>query len=434
AGAGSRLGLAVFELRPPRLDGAALSLVMTRVTRAAQLNGFAVLVDAARIRRLAGGGNRDAAEDALAAVMAGLDCSAVALEEEPRDAAPGWRPILVAPPGDGERLEIWRAVAPEGAALNEGALAELAAQFPLGPAEIAEVASASPAFRPQELWAAARERCRASTEGLGDIVIPRYGWDDIVLPSDALDDLRAIAAQARHRALVYNQWGFGARLVRNSGVTALFAGPSGVGKTMAAEVICQDLGVDLLRIDLSGVISKYIGETEKNLKRVFDGAQRSGAALFFDEADALFGKRSEVKDSHDRYANIEVSYLLQRMEAFSGLAILATNMKAHLDQAFLRRLRYVVDLPFPTGDLRREIWRRAFPAAAPTEALDLDMLARLEIAGGNIVVIAVNAAFHAAAEGRPIAMAHVLRAARSEFRKLDRELRLPLGMEARHGR
>jgi SpoVK/Ycf46/Vps4 family AAA+-type ATPase len=208
-------------------------------------------------------------------------------------------------------------------------------------------------------------------------------------------------------------------------VAALFAGPSGVGKTMAADVIARDLRLDLYRIDLAGVISKYIGETEKNLKKVFDAAEAGGAVLFFDEADALFGKRSEVKDSHDRYANIEVSYLLQRMESYTGLAILATNLKGHLDPAFLRRLRYVVDFPFPDAELRRRLWARAFPPEAPAERLDLDALARLEIAGGSITVIAVNAAFLAAAERRPIGLEHVARAARAEFRKLDREFRPP---------
>jgi SpoVK/Ycf46/Vps4 family AAA+-type ATPase len=194
---------------------------------------------------------------------------------------------------------------------------------------------------------------------------------------------------------------------------------------MAAEVIARELELDLFRVDLSSVVSKYIGETEKNLRRVFDAAEAGAAVLLFDEADALFGKRSEVRDSHDRYANIEVSYLLQRMEAYGGLAILATNLKSHLDSAFLRRLRYVIDMPFPDASLRRAIWRKVFPANAPRTDLDLDALARLEIAGGNITVIAVNAAFLAAAEGAAIGMTHISRAARAEFRKLDKEFRAP---------
>jgi SpoVK/Ycf46/Vps4 family AAA+-type ATPase len=245
--------------------------------------------------------------------------------------------------------------------------------------------------------------------------------------------LREVAAQVAHRQCVYEEWGFGARLSRGRGISALFAGPSGTGKTMAAEVLARDLDLDLFRIDLSGVVSKYIGETEKNLRRVFEVAEAGGAILFFDEADALFGKRSEVKDSHDRYANIEINYLLQRMEDYRGLAILATNMKSHLDAAFLRRLRFIVDIPFPDAEMRRRIWQRAFPAATPTRDLDFVMLARLELAGGNIKNIALNAAFAAAAEGVPVRMSHVRHAARREYQKLERMLPGDIGPETGRG-
>ncbi|VVB73071.1 Proteasome-activating nucleotidase [uncultured archaeon] len=191
---------------------------------------------------------------------------------------------------------------------------------------------------------------------------------------------------------------------------------------MAAEVLARDLHLDLYRIDLSSVVSKYIGETEKNLRRVFDAAEEGGAILLFDEADALFGRRSEVKDSHDRYANIEVSYLLQRMEAYRGLAILTTNMKNALDPAFLRRIRFVVQFPFPDVDQRREIWKRIFPQGAPLEGLDYRKLARLNIAGGNIRNIALGAAFLAADAGEPIRMGHLLKAAQSEYTKLEKPL------------
>ena len=203
----------------------------------------------------------------------------------------------------------------------------------------------------------------------------------------------------RQRAKVYDAWGFGAARARGLGISALFAGPSGTGKTMAGEVLANELNLDLYRIDLSQVVNKYIGETEKNLRRVFDAAEEGGAILLFDEADALFGKRSEVKDSHDRYANIEISYLLQRMEAYRGLAILTTNMKSALDTAFLRRLRFVVQFPFPDAAQRAEIWRRVFPAPTPTEGLDFAQLARLQVAGGNIRNMALNAAFLAAEAG-----------------------------------
>jgi SpoVK/Ycf46/Vps4 family AAA+-type ATPase len=207
---------------------------------------------------------------------------------------------------------------------------------------------------------------------------------------------------------------------RGFGITALFAGESGTGKTMAAEVIANDLQLNLYRIDLSAVVSKFLGETEKNLRRLFDAAEEGGAILFFDEADALFGKRSEVKDSHDRYANIEINYLLQRMEAFSGLAILATNMKSALDAAFMRRLRFVVNFQFPGLQERKLIWQKSLPRATPKEALDFDRLAKLSISGGNIHSIALNGAFLAAQSGQPVSMGLLLSAARTELRKLER--------------
>jgi SpoVK/Ycf46/Vps4 family AAA+-type ATPase len=237
-----------------------------------------------------------------------------------------------------------------------------------------------------------------------------------------METLRQIAIHVRQRAKVYQTWGFAGKGSRGLGISAMFAGPSGTGKTMAAEVLANDLRLDLYRIDLSQVVSKYIGETEKNLRRVFDAADLGAAILLFDEADALFGKRSEVRDSHDRYANIEVSYLLQRMEAYRGLAILTTNRKSALDQAFLRRIRFVVEFPFPEPAERAEIWRRIFPAATPVEGVRVDRLARLNAAGGHIRNIAVGAAFLAAEAGEPVRMSHLLSAARSEFAKLERPL------------
>jgi SpoVK/Ycf46/Vps4 family AAA+-type ATPase len=205
-------------------------------------------------------------------------------------------------------------------------------------------------------------------------------------------------------------------------VAALFSGTSGTGKTLAAEVLAAELRLDLYRIDLSSVVSKYIGETEKNLRRVFDAAEEGGAILFFDEADALFGKRSAVRDSHDRYANIEVGYLLQRMENYRGLAVLATNLRSALDPAFLRRIRFVVTFPFPDANHRAEIWRRVFPAEMPRTGLDLERLARLDVAGGSIRNIALNAAFLALDAGEPVSMAHLRQAAHAEYAKLERPL------------
>ncbi len=214
--------------------------------------------------------------------------------------------------------------------------------------------------------------------------------------------------------------GFRRKLSLGLGIAALFAGESGTGKTMAAEVLAGHLGLGLYRIDLAGVVSKYIGETEKNLRSIFDAAERGGAILFFDEADALFGKRSEVKDSHDRYANIEVNYLLQRMEDFRGLAILATNRKSSLDSAFVRRLRFIVDFPLPDQSHRLQIWRSVFPQEAELRGIDFPFLSRLEIPGGHIRNIALNAAFMAASEGGPIGMAQVMRSARREYAKMER--------------
>jgi SpoVK/Ycf46/Vps4 family AAA+-type ATPase len=243
-----------------------------------------------------------------------------------------------------------------------------------------------------------------------------------VLPAFQLQTLRDIAAQSRHRTQVYQSWGFASKGERGLGVSALFAGVSGTGKTMAAEVLARELRLDLYRIDLSQVVSKYIGDTEKNLRRVFDAAEAGGAVLLFDEADALFGKRSEVKDSRDRYANIEISYLLQRMETYRGLAILTTNMKSVLDVSFLRRIRFVAQFPFPDAALRAEIWRRIFPARTPVENLDLNKLARLNVAGGAIRNIALSAAFLAAEAGEPVRMRHMLRAARGEYAKMEKQL------------
>lgn len=272
------------------------------------------------------------------------------------------------------------------------------------------------------LWEVCRAQSRPHLEGLAQRIEPASTWDDLVLPDRQKQILARIALHLRQRAKVYQSWGFASKSSRGLGISALFAGPSGTGKTMAGEVLANELSLDLYRIDLSQVVSKYIGETEKNLRRVFDAAEDSAAILLFDEADALFGKRSEVKDSHDRYANIEVSYLLQRMEAYRGVAILTTNRKEALDPAFLRRIRFVVDFPFPEAAQRAEIWRRVFPSQTPTEGLRFDRLARLNAAGGHIHNIAMGAAFLAADAREPVRMSHLLASARSEFAKLERPL------------
>jgi SpoVK/Ycf46/Vps4 family AAA+-type ATPase len=274
----------------------------------------------------------------------------------------------------------------------------------------------------QALWDACRMQARPRLDDLAQRIVPAATWADLVLPEPQLRSLREIAVHVGRRTTVYESWGFAAKCARGLGISALFAGVSGTGKTMAAEVLANELRLDLYRIDLSAVVSKYIGETEKNLRRVFDAAEEGGAILLFDEADALFGKRSEVKDSHDRYANIEVSYLLQRMEAYRGLAILTTNLKSALDTAFLRRIRFILHFPFPDVTQRAEIWRRIFPRQTPTENLDTGKLARLNVAGGNIRNIALNAAFLAADADEPVRMTHLLRAAQGEYTKLEKSL------------
>jgi hypothetical protein len=272
------------------------------------------------------------------------------------------------------------------------------------------------------LWEACRNQTRMKMEDLAQRIDMNAAWDDLVLPEMQKEILQDIVAQVRHRSTVYDSWGFSEKSSRGLGITVLFAGPSGTGKTMAAEVLAGALRLDLFRIDLSSVVSKYIGETEKNIRRVFDAAEAGGAVLLFDEADALFGKRSEVKDSHDRYANIEVSYLLQRMECYRGLAILTTNVKSALDPAFLRRIRFVVQFPFPDATQRAQIWSRIFPSKAPVDGLDARKLSQLNVAGGNIKNMALTAAFLAADQNEPISMSHVLRAAKSEYAKLEKLL------------
>jgi ATP-dependent 26S proteasome regulatory subunit len=272
------------------------------------------------------------------------------------------------------------------------------------------------------LWGICRSHARPELESMAERIEPSAAWSDLVLPEAQLHTLRQLVAQSRHRLLVYETWGFAAKGRRGLGVSALFSGPSGTGKTLAAEVLAHELKLDLYRIDLSAVVSKYIGETEKNLKQVFDAAECGGVLLLFDEADALFGKRAEVKDSHDRYANIEVGYLLQRMESFRGLAILTTNLKSSLDKAFQRRLRFSVDFPFPDATQRQAIWSRAFPKATPTRDLEPARLAHLNMTGGNIRNIALNAAFLAAESNESVTMSHLLEAAQLEATKAERPI------------
>ncbi len=273
-----------------------------------------------------------------------------------------------------------------------------------------------------DLSAACRAQSSPKLGALAHKIEPKHTWSEIVLPHDNVAQLKELCEQARYRHRVYGEWGFDRKLSLGKGLNALFSGPPGTGKTMAAEVIASELQLDLYRIDLSQVVSKYIGETEKNLHQIFLEAQTAHAILFFDEADALFGKRSEVKDAHDRYANIEVGYLLQKMEEYEGVAILATNLSRHIDEAFLRRMHFIVEFPFPDQEYRRQIWQVVFPHEAPlADEVDFDVLAReIKLAGGNIKNIALAAAFYAAGDGQVIQMPHLWQAARREHQKLGR--------------
>jgi hypothetical protein len=333
--------------------------------------------------------------------------------------------VDVAKPTPAEQQSAWYSM--PGAKSDDASL--LASQFNLSLSDIRRIAhqtladdSTSEILLRDRLWKACLVSTRPRLDRLAQRLEPRMAWSDLVLPPAETSLLRQIADQVAQRTTVYEKWGFGQKMSRGLGISALFAGDSGTGKTMAAEVIATHLRLDLYRIDLSAVVSKYIGETEKNLRRLFDAAENGGAILFFDEADALFGKRSEVKDSHDRYANIEINYLLQRMESYRGLAILATNMKSALDQGFLRRLRFVVNFPFPGAAERKAIWQKVFPTGVPKSDIDCDRLARLNLTGGNIYNVALNAAFMAAHTGSPVTMPLVLDAARAEFRKLERPI------------
>ncbi len=334
--------------------------------------------------------------------------------------------VALTRPSQDQRAQLWaHELAARGTSAEPEEVALVASAFRFGPAAIADAVTlafgAGSGEAPAELTAAARTVARRGLDGRAERVPKVADWDDLVLPADRRDQLQALVDHVRHRGVVHDAWGVdragGAR-----GVCAMFVGPSGTGKTMAAGVVAGAIGLDLYRVDLARVVSKYIGETEKNLSRIFDAADAGDAVLFFDEADALFGRRSEVRDAHDRYANLEVSYLLQRIEAHGGVVMLSTNLRKNIDEAFLRRLHHVVEFPMPAAADRRRLWARAWPATAPVDpGLDRDALAdRFELSGGSIRNVAVAAAVAAAAACSLITGAHVLAAVRQEHRKLGR--------------
>jgi len=293
-------------------------------------------------------------------------------------------------------------------------------QWQLASAHDGQTVTMAPSL--EDMCASGRAQSGHELARLTKKIEPGYTWDDIILPADQMLQLREICAQAEYRNVVYGRWGFERKLSLGKGLNILFCGPPGTGKTMAAEVIARELHLDLYRIDLSQVVSKYIGESEKNLDRIFTAAESSNAILFFDEADALFGKRSEVRDSHDRYANLEISYLLQKMEEYRGTSILATNLRQNLDEAFMRRLQAVVEFPFPDEEYRARIWKNVYPKEAPV-AGDVNFAVlgqKIQLAGGNIKNMALAAAFYAASEGGEIRMYHLIQAAFREYQKIGR--------------
>jgi ATPase family associated with various cellular activities (AAA) len=349
-----------------------------------------------------------------------------------------FRPIVLTLPTVTDRQECWRrSLSSPFCDLAADDLAVVADRFRLTAEQIVHAAttaahqidpdrSYTPAQLRDLLFTAARQQSGHDLQSMTDKITARYDWTDLILPPDPLAQLQELCSQFKYRHLVYQTWGFDRKLALGKGLTALFVGGPGTGKTMAAEVIATDLGLDLYRIDLSQIVSKYIGETEKNLDRIFQAAESANAILFFDEADALFGKRSDVKDAHDRYANIEVGYLLQKIETYEGLAILATNLRQNLDDAFIRRLQFIVEFPFPDEDHRRQILAVLFPSGAPVaQDLDLQILAQnIRLAGGHLKNIVVAAAFYAAADRDVIQMKHLFQAAQREHQKVGRTWQL----------
>ncbi|WP_008311973.1 ATP-binding protein [Leptolyngbya sp. PCC 6406] len=457
-----RTGLDLLTLKSTTLavDSAQARQIQRLCERETRLSPSALLLDCDAMATMGEGGegSRTSAHPSLDTFIENVDAPLIITSQERRSTL-GREiiPLDIQPPPPVEQRHLWAMhLGPLATDLN-GQLDQLVGYFNLGPiaiqtasahtkrllahhaaesnandGKIAATSSRAVGVDPPRtsdpqdiapiLWEACLSQARPRMSDLAQPIDVTAQWDDLILPEKEKSVLATIAAHVRQRIKVYEEWGFGRKSRRGLGISALFSGVSGTGKTMAAEVIAQELNLDLYRIDISSVVSKYIGETEKNLRRIFDAAEAGGAILLFDEADSLFGKRSEVKDSHDRYANMEVSYLLQRIESYGGLAILTTNLKSALDQAFLRRIRFIVQFPFPDVEQRAEIWRRIFPPDTPTQDLAYTKLARLSVAGGNIRNIALNAAFLAADANEPVQMHHILQSAQSEYIKLERPL------------
>ena len=440
------LGCDLLSVRVDRVpDNLNPDLVWSLVAREAQLHRAVLFIsDLDDFSKNDGGWRRQDLFDGVSAYK-GVAIFAGKLAREPRSIAPfGIIPVDFQIPDFHERYERWESeLSKVGAPICADDLQVLAGRFRLTPLQITRAVTsaqfssewrrarsgaqatsqpASPTLGLDELCAAAREECGHELASLAPKVETHYAWDDLILAPDPKAQLQEICSQAEHRPIVYGEWGFDRKLSLGKGLNVLFTGPPGTGKTMAAEVIAHQLRLDLYQIDLSQVVDKYIGETEKKLDRIFKAAEDSNAILFFDEADALFGKRSEVHDARDRYANIEISYLLQKMEEYQGISILATNLRQNLDEAFVRRLHAIVEFPFPDEEYRRRIWATIFPKETPIrDDVRFDLLAReVRLAGGNIKNIALASSFYAAADGGVVQLSHLIHAAHREHQKLAR--------------
>ena len=408
-------GLPVLLADPARLEAALVPSVLSEAT----MRGAAVvagpLTDGTLLRAFA---------EAHARVPVLLAGSA------PFD--PGWsevQPLVLEVPVHEHAVDVWRAELPGEPGFD---LDTATTTYRLAPDQIRRAVRAARAYAELEgvplsaghLHRGARLQNAGGLHKHARRIVPAVGWDDLVLPGEPAGRLRELIERARHRDRVLGEWRLRSGGGRGRGVVALLAGESGTGKTMSAEVLAAELGLDLYVVELSAVVDKYVGETEKNLERIFTEADRVDAVLLFDEADAVFGKRSDVKDAHDRYANLESAYLLQRLESFGGIALLTTNLRANIDDAFTRRLDLVIDFPFPDTEQRRALWRHCLAPPVPVDDdVDLDRCARdFELAGGAIRSAVVTAGYLAAAAGRQVTMDDLLAGARREYRKLGRLL------------
>ncbi|WP_276358384.1 AAA family ATPase [Cohnella caldifontis] len=439
AARGQRLLAVRLSGFPEEADRAEAAI--SRVVREALLTGAGIVLEEEYAKPDAPAANRRAWELALGLyasfsrrpLLAWISNVRRLPSELPVPAGAVWLSGEAAPPSAAERLRIWQTeIGDGGADLTESDWREVADKYRLTSGQIrrawrqaAALAGARGAVPNRaDLESAGRGQFRHRLAMLADRMEPARTWGDLVLPAEPLSLLKEACSQYRHRETVYGNWGFGRKLPYGRGLSVLFSGPPGTGKTMAAEIMAADLGLELYRIDLSRIVSKYIGETEQRLSELFAEAEHSGAILFFDEGDALFGKRTEVKDAHDKYANMEAAYLLQRIEAYDGITILATNLLQNMDEALLRRMSYVVKFPFPDAAERERIFRVHLPPGAPLDGgLDFAFLAsRLDVSGGYIKNIVLGAAFLAAASGEPIGMGHMVRSARRELQKMGKIL------------